>query len=281
MATTESTRRQPGTTKRSTAAKRAAGTRAQNRTQKTTRTQARRTTRTAQRSTQRTAATAERQATTQANQVQDLVERAALTYVGAALTARDRVVQGYDYLRKTYGDPDSVQRQLKKFERRGTTGRNRFERQLKRSRTRVERELRQRRNQVRREATAARRDVTRQLKPLQAQVDLVSAQVENAVQTGVTEAQKAVERVVTPASRPRNGDRWPSSRLLPARRSERRRHRAVLPAPHTSPADVVPLLPRPPGRLPPPRRSSMRCRARVSRVLSLWTCPRESRSPRH
>src|SRR5436189_10422 len=152
MATTESTRRQTAATKRSTAAKRAAGTRAQNRTEKTTRTQARRTTRGAQRSAQRTATTAERQATTQANQVQDLVERAALTYVGAALTARDRVVQGYDYLRKTYGDGDSVQRQLKKFERRGSTGRNRFERQLKRSRTRVERELRQRRNQVRREA---------------------------------------------------------------------------------------------------------------------------------
>jgi hypothetical protein len=181
MATTQTNERKAAATKRSTAAKKAAGTRAQNQARKSARTQARRTTRSAQRS----AATAERQATRQANQAENVFERGALIYVGAALTARDRVVQGYEYLLKTYGDSDSVTRQIKKFERRGTTGRNRFERQVKRTRTQFERELRQRRNQVR-----------KQVKPLAAQADLVSAQVENAVQTGVTEAQKAVERVV-------------------------------------------------------------------------------------
>ena len=197
MATPETNERKAAATKRSTAAKKGAGTRAQNQTRKAARTQARRTTRSAQRTATRATATAEREATQDANQVQELFERAALTYVGAALTASDRVAQGYEYLRKTYGDTDSVTRQLKKFERRGTTGRNRFERQLKKNRTRVERELRQRRNQVQREVKATRRDVGKQVvKPLQAQVDLVSAQVENAVQTGVTEAQKAVERVV-------------------------------------------------------------------------------------
>ena len=116
--------------------------------------------------------------------------------MGAILTARDRVAQGVEYVGKTYGDTTSVQRQLKKFERRGNTGVNRAERQIKKTRTRVERELRQRRNQVKREAKSVRRDAEKQLKPLQAQVDLVSAQVENAVQTGVTASQKAVERVV-------------------------------------------------------------------------------------
>jgi hypothetical protein len=186
MATPETNERKAAATKRSTAAKKAAGTRAQNQTRKAARTQARRTTRSAQRTATRATATAEREATQDANQVQDLFERAALTYVGAALTASDRVAQGYEYLRKTYGDTDSVTRQLKKFERRGTTGRNRFERQLKKNRTRVERELRTRRRQVQREVKAVSRDVQKQVKPLQSQVDLVSAQVENAVQTGVT-----------------------------------------------------------------------------------------------
>jgi hypothetical protein len=192
MATPQTNERKANATKRSTAAKKAAGTRARNQTRQSAqtqaraaRTQARRTTRRAERSASRTAQTAERKATRQANEAENLIERAALTYVGAALTARDRVVQGYDYLRKTYGDGDSVNRQLKKFERRGVTGRNRFERQVNRTRTQVERELRQRRNQV-----------SKQVKPLAAQADLVSAQVENVVQTGVTEAQKAVERVV-------------------------------------------------------------------------------------
>jgi hypothetical protein len=197
MATPETNERKAAATKRSTAAKKAAGTRAQNQARKSARTQARRTQRTVSQKTSAATTAAEREATQDANQVQDLLERAALTYVGAALTARDRVAQGYEYLRKTYGDTDSVARQLKRFERRGTTGRNRFERQLKKSRTRVERELRQRSNQVQREVKATRRDVGKQVvKPLQAQFDLVSAQVENAVQTGVTEAQKAVERVV-------------------------------------------------------------------------------------
>src|SRR6187401_2197439 len=128
MATTQTNQRKTAATKRSTAAKKAAGTRARNQAAKSTRTQARRTSRTARRTTTRAASTAEQQAQRQTNQVQELVERAALTYVGAALTAGDRVAQGYDYLRKTYGDTESVTRQLKRFERRGTTGRNRFER---------------------------------------------------------------------------------------------------------------------------------------------------------
>src|SRR4051795_1219354 len=69
---------------------------------------------------------------TPAAQVQDLVERVALTYVGAILAARDRVAEGYAFLTETYGDAESVERQLKRFERRGTAGRNRFERELKR-----------------------------------------------------------------------------------------------------------------------------------------------------
>ena len=139
MATPTTTQRKAAATKRSTTAKRAAGTRARNSAKSTARTQARRTTRTAQRNVKSTANTAEREAQGTLDQVEDIVEKAALTYVGAVLTARDRVAQGIEYVGKTYGDTTSVQRQLKKFERRGNTGVNRAERQIKKTRTRVER----------------------------------------------------------------------------------------------------------------------------------------------
>ena len=123
-----------------------------------------------------------------------MFERAALTYVGAALTARDRVAQGYEYLRKTYGDTDSVTRSAQEVRA------SRHHRaQPLRAADQEEPHARRaraapRRGQVQREVKTFRRDVQKQVKPLQSQVDLVSAQVENAVQTGVTEAQKAVER---------------------------------------------------------------------------------------
>jgi len=192
MATPETNERKAAATKRSTAAKKAAGTRAQNQTRKAARTQARRTTRSAQRTATRATATAEREVTQDANQVQDLFERAALTYVGAALTASDRVAQGYDYLRKTYGDTDSVTRQLKKFERRGTRARKDIEREVKKARTRLERTLRQNRRRAERQVTTYRKDAR-----------LASARVENVVQTGVAAgagvAQKVTERVASVA----------------------------------------------------------------------------------
>jgi hypothetical protein len=195
MATPATNNRRAAATKRSTSAKKGQATRAR----AATRTQAR----TTKRSAQRTAATAERQAENRLDQVTGLAGRLTLTGVGAALTARDRVTQGYEYLRSTYGDGDSVQRQLKKFEKRGVTGRSRVERRVKRTRTSVERELRQRRVQVTREAKQARRNVERQVKPLTSQFDLVSAQLENVVQTGATVGQKAVavaaERVASVA----------------------------------------------------------------------------------
>jgi F0F1-type ATP synthase membrane subunit b/b' len=175
---------------RSTAGKKAAATRAR----KTTQTQAKKT----QTQAQKTAEAAEDQARLDLNYVQDLVERAALTYVGAVLTARDRLEQGYEYLSSTYGDTDSVQKQLKKFERRGSTGRNRFERQLKKSRTRVERELRQRRNQVQREAKSARRDVEKQVKAVRKDVEKQVKPITDQFETVTSQVEKVVNR--TPSS---------------------------------------------------------------------------------
>src|SRR5205807_2636448 len=102
-------------------------------------------------------------------QAQTYAERALLIPVGAALVARDNVIDAT----KPYFTRDTVQRQverdLRRFERRGTTARNRVERELKKTRTRVERELRQRRNGVQREVRRNRRRVEREARNLRSQ----------------------------------------------------------------------------------------------------------------
>lgn len=183
-----STRRSAAAKRRSAAAKRAAATREAN------------------------------QRTTPVQQVQQAAERAVLIPVGAALTATDRVTEAVADLARVYGKPDTAQkrleRDLRRFERRGSTARNRVERQLKRTRTRVERELRQRRNRVERvvkrnrtrvgrEVKSARRDLRKQGRAAQkvvaSQVDLVSARVEDAVGTGQKVVADTQERVVSGA----------------------------------------------------------------------------------
>src|SRR5688572_14727317 len=76
-------------------------------------------------------------------------ERAVLIPVGAALVARDSVIETVSETAKSFRTRTGVERELKRFERRGNTARNRAVREVKRTRTRVERELRQRRTQDR------------------------------------------------------------------------------------------------------------------------------------
>ena len=78
----------------------------------------------------------------------DYAERAVLIPVGAALLARDRVVSGVSDTLSTYSSSTKTQAQLRRFERRGVTARNRLEREVRKARVRVERELRQRRRIV-------------------------------------------------------------------------------------------------------------------------------------
>jgi hypothetical protein len=104
--------------------------------------------------------------------VQLQAERAALVPVGAALTARDAVVEAVKpYIAGRESAEKELERvgkrvqvNLKKFERRGSTARNRALRELKRTRTRVERELRQRRRSAVRTAKHNRREAARQVK---------------------------------------------------------------------------------------------------------------------
>jgi hypothetical protein len=72
-------------------------------------------------------------------------ERAVLIPLGAALIARDQVVSSVNDAISSYASPTKAQTQLRRFERRGITARNRLEREVRKTRTRVERELRQRR----------------------------------------------------------------------------------------------------------------------------------------
>ncbi|HUB75369.1 MAG TPA: hypothetical protein VL979_15225 [Solirubrobacteraceae bacterium] len=78
----------------------------------------------------------------------DYAERAVLIPVGAALLARDRVVESVTDTLSTYSSPSKTQAQLRRFERRANTARSRFEREVRKARVRVERELRQRRRKL-------------------------------------------------------------------------------------------------------------------------------------
>ena len=78
----------------------------------------------------------------------DYAERAVLIPVGVALTARDRVVSSVNDTISSYSTSTKAQAQLRRFERRGATARNRLEREVRKARVRVERELRQRRREI-------------------------------------------------------------------------------------------------------------------------------------
>jgi len=78
----------------------------------------------------------------------EYAERALLIPVGAALIARDRVLSSVNDTISNYSTSSKAQAQLRRFERRGATARNRLEREVRKTRIRFERELRQRRRRV-------------------------------------------------------------------------------------------------------------------------------------
>jgi hypothetical protein len=176
------TRRKAAATDRSTAAKKAAATRARNQA-----TEARKRSTAAKKA----AETRRELQRTPVERYVDFAGRAVTIPVGAALVARDNVVE----LAGKYSSLDKVERELRArqrrietdvrtFERRGAAARDRFERELGERRERVERDLRALRT--------ARRDAG-------ARAGLVGSRVENLVQSGITAgtqvAAKAVERV--------------------------------------------------------------------------------------
>ena len=93
-------------------------------------------------------------AKTTAAQGRNVAERTALVSVGATLEARDRVVGLAGELVSRFGSRAAAERELgkdiRRFERRGTTARNQLERDVKKARTRLERQLRTRRRNAER-----------------------------------------------------------------------------------------------------------------------------------
>jgi hypothetical protein len=151
---------------------------------------------TAKRETREAAAAQTRAAKATAVEGRTVVERAALVYVGATLEARDRVFGLATGLVDRYGSRAAAEREvnkdLRRFERRGTTARNQLERDVRKARTRLERAVRTRRREaeslVRRNRTAAEREASRR-------TSIVSARLADGVATGAKLANVARERV--------------------------------------------------------------------------------------
>jgi hypothetical protein len=129
---------------------------------------------------------------TPVEQAQELAERAVLVPVGASLLVRDNLVSSVKGFATKYRTRASLERELKRYERRGATARNRFERQVRKTRTRFERELRQRRTRVERSVKQNRRRVEREVRSvrrdLERQSENLTARVEKLVQSRITSA---------------------------------------------------------------------------------------------
>lgn len=153
---------------RSTAAKKAAQTRAANRGA-----EARSTTKTKAKADASEAKKAVKHPVVRAG---EMAEKALLVQVGAALIAREQVGEAVEKLRSTYSTRKKTENQLRRFERRGSTALKSIERDAKKTRTRLD------------------EDVWSAVKDARS-FDLVSARVENVVQSGKTAATKATTTV--------------------------------------------------------------------------------------
>jgi len=179
-------------TQRKATAKKAAATRKRNasaRQARTTRAGANRRSETTRGTARRATRTATTRVDAEATRLEGLAlqaERAVLVPVGAALTARDNVVEAT----KPFRSAQSAEREIKKFERRGVRARNDAQRQVKRSRTRVERELRQRRRQATQLVKRNRRNLETQVKSARRDFERGS----DKLQGGVGDLAKDVER---------------------------------------------------------------------------------------
>jgi hypothetical protein len=136
-----------------------------------------------------TQTTTSTQPKTPVEQVQVLAERVVLVPVGASLLARDNLVATVKDLSTRYRTRTGLERELKRYERRGATARNRFERQVRRTRARVERELRQRRRGVERTLKQNRRRFEREVRSVRRDLEKQSGTLTARVEKLVSDAQ--------------------------------------------------------------------------------------------
>jgi hypothetical protein len=131
---------------------------------------------------------------TPVEQAQDYVQRVVLVPVGASLLARDNLVSTVKGLATKYRTRADLERELKRYERRGVTARNRFERQVRRTRTRFERELRQRRSNVERTLRQNRRRFEREVRSVRRDLEKQSGVVSERAQRLVSNAQGLINQ---------------------------------------------------------------------------------------
>ncbi len=136
-----------------------------------------------------TSQTTSTQPKTPVEQAQVLAERALLVPVGASLLARDNLVATVKDLTTRYRTRTGVEKELKRYERRGATARNRFERQVRRTRARVERELRQTRRGVERTLKQNRRRFEREVRSVRRDLEKQSGTLGTRVEKIVSDAQ--------------------------------------------------------------------------------------------
>jgi hypothetical protein len=110
-------------------------------------------------------------------------ERAVLIPVGAALIAREQVLARVNDTIGAYSTPSKAGAQLRKFERRGSTARNRLEREVRKTRVRVEREVRQTRGRVEREVRQTRGVVEREVRRRQRHSEELANRVQERIQS--------------------------------------------------------------------------------------------------
>jgi hypothetical protein len=166
--TTSARSTRPTTSARSTAARRAtasaaAKTRSASTAAKTRSTSSRTTARSSARTAGRSSVRRTRTSTssTRGTQFQQIAERAMLVPFGAGLVAQENFVSTVRGLATKYGTRASVEREIKRYEQRGATARNRFERQVRRTRTQFERALRERRSTLEQAGARLEREVRR------------------------------------------------------------------------------------------------------------------------
>ncbi len=126
-------------------------------------------------------------ASTPVQRLQDIAEKAVLVQVGAALIARDHVIEAFTSIAGT---------DVKTAERRGVTARTHMEGRVRKTRTLVEKELRTRRSTL---TTQARKRVEHDVSALRADFDARTsssrAAVDQIVETGKTVGSKVASRV--------------------------------------------------------------------------------------
>jgi hypothetical protein len=140
---------------------------------------------------------------TPVEQAQTIAERAVLVPVGASLLARDNLVGTVKGLATKYRTRTDLEREIKRFERRGATERNRFERQVRRTRTKFERELRHRRSNVERSVRTNRRRLEREVRTVRKDLGTQSAVVVAQVDQLVSNAQRLISNSASSESFPR------------------------------------------------------------------------------